>query len=54
LANGKIATQGTPEEVRHSTDPLVHQYVHALPDGPVHFHYPGPTVAEDFGDEANA
>ena len=49
LANGKIATQGTPDEVRHSTDPLVHQYVHALPDGPVHFHYPGPTVAEDFG-----
>ncbi len=54
LANGKIATQGTPDEVRHSTDALVHQYVHALPDGPVHFHYPGPTVAEDFGDEANA
>jgi phospholipid/cholesterol/gamma-HCH transport system ATP-binding protein len=23
LANGKIATQGTPDEVRHSTDPLV-------------------------------
>lgn len=48
LANGKIATQGTPDEVRQSTDPLVHQYVHALPDGPVHFHYPGPTVEEDF------
>ncbi|MDR3370010.1 ABC transporter ATP-binding protein [Rhodoferax sp.] len=51
LANGKIATQGTPDEVRHSTDPLVYQYVHALPDGPVHFHYPGPTVAQDFGAE---
>ena len=49
LANGKIAAQGTPESVRQSTDPLVHQYVHALPDGPVRFHYPGPTVAEDFG-----
>jgi phospholipid/cholesterol/gamma-HCH transport system ATP-binding protein len=48
LANGRIATQGTPEEVRHSTDPLVYQYVNALPDGPVHFHYPGPTVAQDF------
>ena len=54
LANGKIATQGTPDEVRHSTDPLVHQYVHALPEGPVHFHYPGPTVAEDFGEEVKA
>ena len=40
LANGKIAAQGTPEEVRHSTDPLVHQYVNALPEGPVRFHYP--------------
>lgn len=49
LANGKIATQGTPEQVRQSTDPLVYQYVNALPDGPVRFHYPGPTVADDFG-----
>ena len=49
LANGKIATQGTPGQVRQSTDPLVYQYVNALPDGPVRFHYPGPTVAQDFG-----
>jgi phospholipid/cholesterol/gamma-HCH transport system ATP-binding protein len=48
LANGKIAVQGTPEQVRQSTDPLVYQYVNALSDGPVRFHYPGPTVAEDF------
>ena len=49
LANGKIATQGTPEQVRQSTDPLVYQYVHALPDGPVRFHYPGVSVQQDFG-----
>jgi phospholipid/cholesterol/gamma-HCH transport system ATP-binding protein len=49
LANGKIATQGTPEEVRKSTDPLVYQYVNALSDGPVRFHYPGPAIDEDFG-----
>ncbi len=48
LANGKIAAQGTPDEVRHSTDPLVHQFVNALPDGPVRFHYPGPSIDEDF------
>ena len=48
LANGKIAAEGTPDEVRHSTDPLVHQFVNALPDGPVGFHYPGPSVDEDF------
>ena len=49
LANGKIATQGTPGQVRQSTDPLVYQYVNALPDGPVRFQYPGPSVADDFG-----
>ena len=49
LANGRIAARGTPEEVRQSEDPLVHQFVHGLPDGPVRFHYPGPTVAQDFG-----
>jgi phospholipid/cholesterol/gamma-HCH transport system ATP-binding protein len=49
LANGKVAAQGKPEEVRQSKDPLVSQYVHALPDGPVQFHYPGPTVEQDFG-----
>jgi phospholipid/cholesterol/gamma-HCH transport system ATP-binding protein len=49
LANGKVAAQGTPREVMQSTDPLVDQFVHAKPDGPVHFHYPGPTVAADFG-----
>lgn len=48
LANGKIAAQGSPQQVRSSDDPLVHQFVHALPEGPVHFHYPGPSVAEDF------
>ena len=49
LANGKIAAQGTPQQVKESTDPLVHQFVNALPDGPVKFHYPGATVEQDFG-----
>ena len=49
LANGKVATEGAPDHVCHSTDPLVYQYVNALPDGPVRFHYPGPSIGEDFG-----
>ena len=49
LANGGIAAQGTPDEVRHSADPLVHQFVNALSEGPVKFHYPGPDVVTDFG-----
>lgn len=48
LANGHIAAQGTPQEVRNSIDPLVQQFVTASPEGPVRFHYPGPSVAEDF------
>ena len=49
LGEGVVAAQGTPEEVLASRDPLVHQFVNALPAGPVPFHYPGPVVAEDFG-----
>ena len=52
LANGKIAAEGTPDEVRHSSNPLVHQFVNALPDGPVQFHYPGPSVDQDFSARA--
>ena len=49
LANGQIAAQGTPDEVRHSVDPRVVQYVLAQADGPVPFHYPGPDAEQDFG-----
>ncbi len=49
IANGGIAAQGTPEELRRSDDPLVRQFVSAAPDGPVRFHYPAVSVAQDFG-----
>ena len=49
LGPGRVAAQGTPEEVRASADPLVHQFVNALPTGPVPFHYAGPAIEEDFG-----
>jgi phospholipid/cholesterol/gamma-HCH transport system ATP-binding protein len=49
VANGAIAAQGTPAQIRASTDPLVHQFFTASPDGPVEFHYPAASVAEDFG-----
>jgi phospholipid/cholesterol/gamma-HCH transport system ATP-binding protein len=54
LANGKVAAAGSPEAVRHSTDPLVHQFVNALPTGPVAFHYPAPALDADFGVERAA
>jgi len=49
LANGMVAAEGTPEQVKASSDPLVQQFVNAQADGPVRFHYPGPSVAQDFG-----
>jgi phospholipid/cholesterol/gamma-HCH transport system ATP-binding protein len=48
LANGRIAAQGTPAEMRATDDPLVRQFVDAEGDGPVRFHYPASDVAEDF------
>lgn len=48
IANGRIAAEGEPAALRASTDPFVHQFVHAEADGPVPFHYPGPSLADDF------
>ncbi|MGY0196323.1 ABC transporter ATP-binding protein [Leptothrix sp. BB-4] len=52
IANGGIAAQGTPAQMRASEDPLVRQFVDAAPDGPVRFHYPAATAAQDYGLEA--
>ena len=49
MADGRILAQGSPAELRASTDPMVHQYVNALPDGPVGFHYPRPPFEQDLG-----
>ena len=48
LGNGRLLAQGTPQELRASDDPLVHQFVRGEPDGPVRFHYPAPDLREDF------
>ena len=49
LANGKVAAQGTPAELRACADPLIHQFVNALSEGPVPFHYPGVSAQDDYG-----
>jgi phospholipid/cholesterol/gamma-HCH transport system ATP-binding protein len=54
LSNGKIVAEGTPGALVASTDPYVKQFVHAEPDGPVPFHYPGKSLAEDFDMEGQA
>ncbi len=49
LADGRVVAQGTPEQMRSSSNELVHQYVNSLPDGPVGFHYPRVPNEVDFG-----
>ncbi|MDN3544064.1 ABC transporter ATP-binding protein [Kinneretia asaccharophila] len=49
IANGRVVAQGTPDELRHSEDPLVQQFVGAQADGPVRFHQAALPVNEDFG-----
>lgn len=39
LAAGRIAAEGTPEDMRASTDPNVRQFLDGDIDGPVAFHY---------------
>ncbi|MBI5428638.1 MAG: ABC transporter ATP-binding protein [Nitrospinae bacterium] len=37
LFKGRIIASGTPEEIRHSDDPRVVQFINGLPDGPIPF-----------------
>ena len=47
VSDGQIVAQGTPDEIRASADPFVHQFVYGEADGPVHFHYPATSFAQE-------
>ena len=49
IGDGVILGKGTSDEVAASEDPYLKQFVNALPDGPVRFHFPGPSLEEDLG-----
>jgi phospholipid/cholesterol/gamma-HCH transport system ATP-binding protein len=49
LSQGRIVAHGTPSQMMASDDPYVKQFVHAQADGPVPFHYPGRSIAEQLG-----
>jgi phospholipid/cholesterol/gamma-HCH transport system ATP-binding protein len=44
VSEGVIVAEGTPDEIRASTLPYVHQFVWGEMDGPVPFHYPAPSM----------
>jgi phospholipid/cholesterol/gamma-HCH transport system ATP-binding protein len=47
MADGAVVAEGTPEEIRRSEAPFVHQFVWGEMDGPMPFHYPGASYAAD-------
>ncbi len=47
LSDGSVIGAGTPEQLRQSTSPLVRQFMHGEPDGPVPFHYPADQIEYD-------
>ena len=54
VSDGTIVAHGTPEEMRKSGLPFVHQFVYGEMDGPVPFHYPGTTYVDDLGLSSHA
>ena len=49
LNEGVIVAHGPTAEMVESRDPFVHQFLHAEPDGPVRFHFPAPSIADQVG-----
>ena len=47
LSGGKVAAQGTPQQLKSFPSEIVRQFIGGLADGPVPFHFPAP----DYFDE---
>jgi phospholipid/cholesterol/gamma-HCH transport system ATP-binding protein len=47
ISNGRVVGAGSPEALINSDDEWVRQFMQALPDGPVPFHYPAQAYADD-------
>jgi phospholipid/cholesterol/gamma-HCH transport system ATP-binding protein len=47
MAAGQVIAQGTPQQIRSSSEPFVNQFVNGKLEGPVPFHYPAPDYGAD-------
>jgi phospholipid/cholesterol/gamma-HCH transport system ATP-binding protein len=47
VSGGRVVAEGTVDEIRKSSAPYVHQFVWGEADGPVPFHYPAGSYAEE-------
>lgn len=45
IAGGRVIGSGAPGELLNADEPLLQQFLHGQPDGPVPFHYPAPPLA---------
>lgn len=54
LSGGAVVAQGTPDEIRASSDERVKQFLGGLPDGPVPFHFDAMDYQEDMKMGGNA
>ena len=48
VSAGKVVAEGTPDEIKASKAPYVHQFIWGEADGPVPFHYP---AAQSYAEE---
>ncbi len=46
ISEGKLVADGNVDEMHHSDSDWVRQFVDGMADGPVPFHYPGPTIVD--------
>ena len=46
LSDGKVISEGAPDQLKNQESEQVRQFVEGLPDGPVPFHYPAPDFTE--------
>ncbi len=47
IAEGVVVGEGAPADMLASEDPIVHQFMHAEPDGPIKFHYPARPIGTE-------
>lgn len=48
LAEQKIIAEGTPDSILSHPEPRLQQFIQGLAEGPVKFHYPALSIADDY------
>lgn len=54
ISEGKVVASGSPEEMQQKDSSMVKQFMQGLADGPVPFHYPGASYAQQLQNMSGA